>query len=163
MMGWFKRLLEKRPEQPPEQPPEVPFNIPVLCYHSWTVNGQDYGSNDHVSLEQDLRVLAEQGYEIISPLALVELIDGSASSAATIGKKLVCLTFDDCRDYDYYDYVDERWGPVKSFHKILLESADYIAQFDAGPRGLSFVIASPEVRQVLDQECGRGRDEWRDS
>ena len=155
MMGWCKKIWGRSAEPS--------FNIPVLCYHSWTVNGHDYGINDHVSLEQDLRVLAEQGYEIISPLALVELIESGASAAATKGKKLVCLTFDDGRDYDYCDYVDKKWGPVKSFHKILTESADYISQFDSGPRGLSFVIASPEARSILDSECGRGRDEWRDA
>ena len=154
MMDWIKRLWGKSPE--------TPFTIPVLCYHSWTVNGHEYGSNDHISLEQDLRVLGEQGYEIISAPALVELIEGGISAADTKGRKLVCLTFDDGRDYDYHDYVDDEWGLVKSFHRILSESVTYISQFDSGPRGLSFVIASPEARSVLDRECGRGRDEWRD-
>lgn len=74
MMDWIKRLWGKSPE--------TPFTIPVLCYHSWTVNGHEYGSNDHISLEQDLRVLGEQGYEIISAPALVELIEGGISAAA---------------------------------------------------------------------------------
>jgi len=142
---------------------EFSFNIPVLCYHSWTVNGIDYGINDHVSLEEDLRTLSQQGYEIISPTALVKLIEDRNSSPKASGRKLVCLTFDDGRDYDYYDYVDEKWGNVKSFHKILSESRGYISQFDSGPRGVSFVIASPEARKILDKECGRGRNEWRDS
>lgn len=33
MMDWIKRLWGKSPE--------TPFTIPVLCYHSWTVNGHE--------------------------------------------------------------------------------------------------------------------------
>lgn len=50
----FNRLLGKPAWGP----------IPVLCYHSWTVNGSDYASNDHEALKQDLQTLARKGYEV---------------------------------------------------------------------------------------------------
>ncbi|MAL95239.1 MAG: hypothetical protein CME40_09195 [Haliea sp.] len=138
------------------------FNIPVLCYHSWTVDGDVYGANDHVCLEQDLHTLAARGYQVLPAECLVDLLEEKIPSKAIAGKKLVCLTFDDGRDYDYFPHVDERWGEVKGFHSIVSDSVKYLPQLLPGTRAVSFVIASPAARRQLDEACGRGQGEWND-
>lgn len=139
------------------------FSIPVLCYHSWTIYGDRYELNDHICLEHDLRALARRRYKILPITDLVGLLDGSLSPRIIFGEKLVCLTFDDGRDFDYHDYQSKDWGTVKSFYSIIKESAGFLPQLTAGPRAVSFVIASPDARKILDVTCGNGNSEWQDS
>lgn len=148
----FNRLLGKPAWGP----------IPVLCYHSWTVNGSDYASNDHEALKQDLQTLARKGYEVLPVEALVALLRGELDVGVVAGRKLVCLTFDDGRDHDYLpaDYGDK--GSIPGFHALLKESMEWLPQRVDGYRAVSFVIASPQARAIMDQNAARGRDEWRD-
>lgn len=139
------------------------FSIPVLCYHSWTINGESYGSNDHVALESDLRALSRRGYKILPVPALVAYLLGELPVRDIKKDKLVCLTFDDGRDFDYFDCHHDVYGYVPSFHTILKKSKEWLPQHSDGPRAISFVIASPEARDTLDRTCGEGRKEWNDS
>lgn len=157
------RTFFSPPPRSTERADPPSFSIPVLCYHSWTIYGDLYGLNDHICLEQDLRALARRGYKVLPVTCLVGLLDGSVSPATIAGEKLFCLSFDDGRDFDFYDYASPEWGNVRSFHAIVKESADYLPQLGQGPRAVSFVIASPEARKVLDRTCGHGDDGWRDS
>ena len=138
------------------------FAVPVLCYHSWAVGG-DYELDNHLALESDLKTLAERGYRVISLPVLVEVLRGERSPSPLAGEKLVGLSFDDGWDYDYCDIEDGRGGRAISIHSILRQSRQCLPQFDEGPRGVSFVIASPEARALLDRSCGAGLDHWRDA
>ena len=138
------------------------FVIPILCYHSWAADGHGYASDNHLALESDLRVLAARGYQIISLPLLATVLRGEQPAAELIGHKLVGLSFDDGWDYDYYALKNPQGNPVKSIHALLVESQAWLAQFDTGPRGVAFVIASPQARQILERACGAGVDRWQD-
>lgn len=142
------------------------FKIPVLCYHSLVTNGTSYSENDHVALENDLAALANRGYKVLPIGNLINILQGSLPSSAirsVLNEKLVCLTFDDGHDFDFVDSFKDEIGSIKSFHTILRESQSYLAQFSAGYRAVSFVIASPEARKGLDITCAEGKGEWQDS
>lgn len=138
----------------------APFTIPVLCYHSWRLKGPLYPENDHVALAQDLRVLAERGYEIIPLPALVRLLQGEQGSQNLANKKLVGISFDDGNRFDYFDHESDAAGTSVSFTRLMTQSADYLPQAIAGPRAVSFVIASPTCRSVLGGEEEQFCDKW---
>jgi len=138
------------------------LQIPVLCYHSWTIDGPLYANNDHVALEHDLQTLARKGYQILPLTELVAVLRGESSVETLAGKKLVCITFDDGRDLDYLDYWSEEIGEIRSFHTLLDHSKTWIPQHSAGPRAVSFVIASAPARRILDVECGNSLKLWND-
>jgi peptidoglycan/xylan/chitin deacetylase (PgdA/CDA1 family) len=140
-----------------------PFPIPVLCYHSWTINGPSYNENDHVALSKDLNILARRGYQILPVPTLVSLIRGDIAAEQLAGKKLVCITFDDGRDEDFHDHYSSEHGEVPSFYSLLKSAVPWLPQYPQGPRAISFVIASPDARAVLDRTCGYGKGGWRDS
>jgi len=124
----------------------APFFIPVLCYHSGAISGISYETNDHVALEQDLKLLARRGYQILPATDLVAILQGKIPRKKLSGKRLVCITCDDGRDLDYHEYNNDRWGTVPSFHAILQRSKKWLPQFLHGPRAVSFVIASTKYR-----------------
>ena len=100
-----------------------PLAIPVLCYHSWTI-GSDYQSDDHLALEADLHTLAGRGYKILPLVALVDLILGRLSPAQLEAERVVCISCDDGKRYDYFDSCREDGSVIKSFHSLLLESTN---------------------------------------
>jgi peptidoglycan/xylan/chitin deacetylase (PgdA/CDA1 family) len=138
------------------------FHIPVLCYHSGII-GSGYLSNDHMSLEQDLRTLAERGYELLPAKDLVAVLRSKQPSKKYQGKKLFCLTCDDGMDYDYVDYESAEFGSVPSFHTIVEASQSWLPQHIEGEKIVSFVIVSPDSREILDNTCSNGQSEWNDT
>lgn len=68
-------------DAPEVQRASADFRIPVLCYHSWTINGPDYETNDHVALEQDLKLLGRRGYEVLSVPDLLAALHGEKAGA----------------------------------------------------------------------------------
>ncbi len=154
--NWFSRLLARSERKLAWGP------IPVLCYHSWTVNGSDYANNDHEALRQDLQILARKGYQVLPVEALVALLRGELDTAIVAGRKLVCLTFDDGRDHDYLPADYGAIGTIPGFHALLEQSREWLPLCIEGYRAVSFVIASPAARSILDQQAARGQDEWRD-
>ena len=129
--------------------PAPDFDIPVLCYHSWRIEGSDYASNDHVAMEQDLRALREAGYQLLSvPLLVAALRDGSACERFA-EEKLVSVTFDDGFLYDVEDMTHTEQGLVPSFHTLLNRDDQIPERFDDGPKSVAFVIASDEARHDL--------------
>jgi len=125
------------------------FSIPILCYHSWTLAGALYEKNDHIALETDLRELARRGYEVLSLTDLVAVLRGEVSAKQFRGKKLVCLTCDDGNNLDYYDHSADDQAETASFHSILQTSTAWLPQYLAGPRAVSFVIASLVARTAI--------------
>jgi hypothetical protein len=128
------------------------MKIPILAYHSHTVQGNTYETNDHVALFHDLRTIQAEGFQVVPLRWVVEWVLGQREDAALT--RAVGLSFDDGADLDYYDYEHPQHGPVRSFYNIL---RDFQAEF--GPtaqphlHASSFVIASPLVRRELDERC----------
>lgn len=160
MFDWIKRKIgtaKAHQLSPPD------YRIPVLCYHSWRIDSTDYNQNDHVALESDLQALAARGYQVLPLTVLIDLLDGLIPARMIHGKKVVCLTFDDGTDYDYYDHQVEKVGFVRSIANILKDSISKLPLIADGPRAVSFVIASPNARATLDTTCNAGNRGWGDS
>lgn len=129
------------------QPPH--FDIPVLCYHSWRIEGRDYASNDHVAMERDLQKLKEAGYQLLSVPFLVAALRNGTAAQQFAEKKLVCVTFDDGFLYDVEDMIHPELGLVPSFQTLLNHEDKIPGRFDNGPKAVSFVIASDQARHDL--------------
>lgn len=139
------------------------FCVPVLCYHSWTMGSGRYDGDDHIALEQDLKLLGGRGYRVLPLPLLVDMLKGWRPPGVSWGDKLVGLSFDDGRDFDYVDAVDEAGRAVPSMHAVLEAGRAYVEVCGDGPMAVSFVIASPQARQLMDKACGNGLDQWRDA
>lgn len=145
-------------------PARKTFTVPVLCYHSWTAGQSSYQGNDHAAMASDLDVLAARGYKILPIPALVEILTGGLPFEAFAGEKLVGITFDDGCRYDFHDHSSENGAPMPSFRTLLKDSKDVLQLRVAGPRGVSFVIASPECRNTIgDGPTLYSADWWADS
>jgi len=137
--------------------------IPILTYHSLNAQSKDYGSNDHIALEEDLRLIRRLGFRIARLADIARLLSSRGRSALDSGS-WVGLSFDDGVDHDYFDIVGHEYlGDLKSFYNILKESGANAGPDWPKPSGTSFVIASPEARVVLDRACMAGLGHWRDA
>ncbi len=138
------------------------FRIPVLTYHSLHAPGNDYVSNDHIALEDDLALIRSLGFAVV-PLSYVVdcLINGAHINLNE--RRLLALSFDDGSDHDYIDFAYTGIPTLKSFYTLLVEHKAQINSEHAQlVNATSFVVASPEARTVLDRSCIAGRDQWRD-
>lgn len=135
------------------------MKIPILTYHSLNTRGTSYGDNDHVALEADLRLLKRLGYQVVPLRELVDAFNQKRLDRYE-GNRVCAITFDDGVTHDYIDFYHPSRGLLKSFARILREAEE------AGRPGwerisaTSFVIASPEAREILDRTCIAGRDQW---
>lgn len=124
--------------------------IAVLTYHSNNVLGNDYASNDHVAMAEDLRLLAALKLPVVSLSAAVDALyegRGSLPGAA------VAISFDDGSWFDWYDLPHPTLGPQPGFRRLLRESPQPAC-------GTAFVIASPQARAELDRTCLIGQGWW---
>ncbi len=128
------------------------FQIPILGYHSLHAPGNDYTTNDHIALEQDLKLIRDKGLTVLSASTLVDYLLNKRWNK--LNGNYVVLSFDDAPDVDYYNFQHPDLGCIKSFHALIQEY---------NVPAISFVIASPEARIELDKTCIAGRNEWRDS
>jgi len=136
--------------------------IPILAYHALNAPDKDYASNDHVALEEDLRLIRRLGFKVARLAEIAEITWNRAPSRLDSGY-WVGLSFDDGTDFDYLDIEAHPYlGYVKSFYTILKESGAGSARDWPQPTGTAFVIASPEARAVLDRTCIAGLNQWRD-
>ena len=133
------------------------MRVPVLTYHSNNVSGNDYASNDHAALEQDLRLLRREGRRIVPLSRVVDVLLGEAPEAEVDGA--VALSFDDGSWFDWHDLMHPTWGPQRGFAGILREFA---AESGAPLHATSFVIVSPDARLTLDRTCLAGYGWWGD-
>lgn len=122
------------------------FRAAVLAYHSQDIQGNDYATNDHIALAEDLRRITGMGLPLVSAAMLADALSGRAS----LPVRCVVLTCDDGADLDFVDVVDEIHGEQRSFFNIL-------ADYDARAIMTSFVIADPAARATLEQTCLNGR------
>ncbi len=154
-MLFLKNLLKKKTQNIRQR-----TAIPVLCYHGSQIRGTAYFQNDHAAMEEDLRYLLHENYRLLSPLAMVSALRQGDENLLT--GRLVCITFDDGTDFDYFDQEHENAGLVRSFHTILSQSPLRKNVVGNGPLGVGFMIASPEARQTIDRACLLGDDQLRD-
>lgn len=124
------------------------------------VHGNEYATNDHVALASDLRSLTRSGFRV---LPLAELIALWLREPAQLeDRRLVALTCDDGPDLDFHDLPHPVHGIQRSMLNIL---ADFQRELPGAQPRLhitSFVIVSPEARDVLDATCMLGRKWWND-
>lgn len=135
------------------------MKLAVLTYHPARILGNDPASNDLVAFSDDLRVISEGGWRVVS---LREAIDAwlSAPEGRDNGERLVALTCDDGTDFDFRDLCDPTWGPQRGIWSRAHEAASQ----GMAVHVTSFVIASPAARQHLDRACLSGQgwmsDDW---
>lgn len=138
--------------------------VPILLYHSRTINDPcDYGNNDVLSLEQDLEVLHQNGYTVVPVYWLVQWMLGWRDGS-TLPDKVVGITVDDGYDADFIDRtpVPADCPPQKSVNTVLKEFYErYKDELpEQSPHASLFVIASREVRNLLDPEKQHFGDNW---
>lgn len=142
--------------------PSPPGFIPILAYHALNVSDKHYSSNDHVALEKDLKLIRRLGFKVARLADIAKLTWSRARSPLDSGS-WIGLSFDDGTDFDYLDIDHDSYlGHVKSFYRILKESGAGGGREWPQPTATSFVIASPEARDVLDKTCMAGKNKWRD-
>ena len=133
------------------------MRVPVLTYHSNNISGNDYASNDHVALAEDLRVIHGEGLRIVPLTRVVDVLRGEASESSITDT--VAISFDDGSWFDWHDLDHPSWGTQRGFANIL---RTFIAQTGAPAHATSFVIVSPEARAILDRTCLAGNGWWSD-
>lgn len=139
----------------------------ILTYHSQNISGNDTSNNDHMALAADLQALHEAGCRFVSVQSLVTNLfaDGVPKPGLETDKPVVCLTFDDGCDFEVRTLEFAGFGIQPGFLSIM---EDFIQQHgkeaQPGLHATSFVIASPEARQIIDQGSlfGQGHmsDDW---
>lgn len=136
------------------------LRIPILTYHSLHAPGNDYSSNDHIALEQDLKTIRLHGF---TPLPLSKIANWLDSSRHhdLLGTRYVGISFDDGCDHDFVDFSYPGIDTLHSFYTIL-HTNNQANPGETTASATSFVIASPQARSILDKECIAGRDQWRD-
>jgi peptidoglycan/xylan/chitin deacetylase (PgdA/CDA1 family) len=133
------------------------MKVPILTYHSTNIFGNDYETNNHVALAEDLRLIARLGLRIVSAADVVDVVLGEAPPSRI--DNAVALTCDDGSYFDWYPMEHPHFGAQRGFAGIL---RDFRAEAQLPAHMTSFVIVSPEARAVLDVTCMAGRDWWRD-
>lgn len=135
----------------------------ILTYHSQNIAGEETWNNDHVALAADLDALHSAGCRFISLDTLVEGLFDFAPLPA--GQPLVCLTFDDGCDFDVRTLDFPGYGQQPGFLQIMeafVSRQGNMAQ--PALHATSFVIASPEARQLIDRKSlfgsGLMSDDW---
>jgi Polysaccharide deacetylase len=133
----------------------------VLTYHSQNINGRDRNFNDHLALEDDLRLIERLNIPVVSLHAIVDALVGRIGPGMVDGAVAVCC--DDGTVFDWYDMEHAAHGPQRSFANLL---AAHAARRGGScvPQLTSFVIASPLARGEIDAGCYNGNaysnDAW---
>lgn len=133
------------------------MRVPVLAYHSNNVAGNDYVDNDHVALAADLALIHARGLRIVPLARVVDVLLGQAPDSEI--ERAVAITFDDGSWFDWYDLDHPTCGPQRAFAGVL---RDFKAATGDAAHATSFVIVSPQAREILDRTCLIGRGWWTD-
>ena len=129
----------------------------VLTYHSVNIGGNDYASNDHVALREDLRLIAELGLPVVPLRSVVDTLDDPHNAPF---ERAVALSCDDGSWFDWHDLPHPTWGMQRGFRGIL---DDHRRDTGIAAEMSSFVIASPEARADLDRLSLIDKGWWDDS
>ena len=136
------------------------MRIPILTYRPMHIDGNDYRSNDLCALASDLDHLTAAGYKV-KPLRWI--IDAWLDNrGAQLDGKLVALTSDNGADFDFADLEHPSAGPQRSLLHVLRDFAAANPGRQDALNVTSFVIASPQAREILDRTCMLGKGWWGD-
>lgn len=131
--------------------------VPVLTYHATRVGSGCYGTDDSVSLREDLRMLQREGFQIVS---LHRIARGVISGNLGDLPRSVGISFDDGTDLDWRDVNHPALGPLPGLATILAESG--VEACCPRPQATSFVVAGPGPRRELDLRSLNGAGWWND-
>lgn len=135
------------------------LRVPILAYHATNVDGGDYGTNDHVALAEDLRLIDALGFRVVP---LTQVVDALLSHTA-LPARAIALSFDDGTDFDFHDRVHPAHGPQRGMLNILRDFLDERGRARQPQlHATAFVIASPAAREELDQRSMIGAGWWGD-
>lgn len=137
--------------------------IPILAYHAQNISGNCYGQNDHISLAADLACITALGKRIVPLNWAVDWLLGERNRS-NLGD-VVCITFDDGCNLEHEDLEFPGYGLQRSFLNILKDFQQTLEEPDRPlVQATSFVLASAEARQQIDEESlfGHGwmTDDW---
>ena len=124
------------------------MKVSILAYHAANILGNDYNTNDHIALIEDIKLFQEMGVVVISASTIVAWIKGKRYLDEN--KNYVAITFDDGNQLDFTDSKYFEYGLQKSFYTILCQSKIKL-------HATSFVIASPQARKILEKTCLGGQ------
>jgi len=135
-----------------------PARFIVLTWHSIKVLDNSYSGNDPIAFREDLDLLDRKGWSL-RPLsrALAEM------KAGTLPERTAVLTVDDGSILDFEDFEHPTCGTQTSLFNSLRQFArrsDRDPSHD--PHLTSFVIASPQARQELDERDYMSLNVWPD-
>ena len=133
--------------------------IPILTYHALNIDGNDYLGNDHIAFREDLRLLTALGWRIVPVTTLVQSLD---RPDATWPEKCAAITFDDGTNFDFEDLPHPIAGLQRSMLNIMRDFVTANPGVQPTMHATSFVIASRQARDILDQTCVLGRRWWGD-
>ncbi len=138
-------------------------SCPILTYHSPNVYANEYGKNDHLTLENDLKHLQALGKRIIPLATLVDWVLGDVDDSEI--ENAVCITFDDGCLLDVEELEFPPHGLQVSFLQILNSFRDRNPEAcTTGALATSFVIASKNDRRQIDTKSlfglGWMEDDW---
>lgn len=131
--------------------------VAVLTYHSMNISGNRYAENDHVALASDLATIDALGMRVLPLNDVLEWHQGKRRWDTV--ENGVAITLDDGAWFDFHDLDHPGCGPQRSMFNIL---RDHAATRPGGVHATSFVIASPQARESLDQSCMIGAGWWGD-
>ena len=137
-------------------------NPVVLTYHSQNIAGDHAVVNDHEVFARDLDMLHAAGKRIVPLGQLVDWLDENTKDDLA---DCVCLTLDDGCDFDVRDIEWPGAGVQRSMLGIMQDfRSRHGLDAQPGLHATSFVIASPEARDLIDRGSlfGRGwmQDDW---
>ena len=137
------------------------MRIPILTYQPMRIDGNDYRGNELRALADDLRQITDAGFRILPLRTIVDAwLDDRVGEVAG---KVVAITSDNGADFDYRDLPHPGAGTQRSVINILRDFAAGHPRAQDALNVTSFVIASPEARDVLDQTCMIGQGWWTDA
>ena len=131
--------------------------IPILTYHAQNIAGNDYANNNHVAFAEDLRLLTASGWNVVS---LIDIVDMLARPDTDWTRKAVAITFDDGSDFDYKDLPHPVAGMQRSMLNIMRDFKAANPMDQPTLHATSFVIVSPDAREILDRTCMLGTRWW---
>ncbi len=146
---------------------DIILKAAILTYHSQNIAGDETANNDHKALAADLNAIHGAGCHFVSLRSLVNCLfnGGLIGKGGETGQAVVCLTFDDGCDFDVRSLEFSGFGFQQGFLSILEEFVQqHGKQAQPELHATSFVIASPEARQIIDRDSlfGQGHmsDDW---
>ena len=111
--------------------------IPILTYHSWVIESDQYQGNDHIALASDLRTISRLGLRIVR---LDQVVDAYLCNRLDDFRGCIAITFDDGACLDHLPVTLSSGAVVPSMQQILLDSP-----LPGLLHATSFVIASSRV------------------